>query len=355
MSGISGINSIYSMLSLGATAGAAARTVTRINKITTSDGVSQNAVDTAALERAKRLASAQNTTATRQLNSTISGYKDDLADVTAAASQLNANNAAGVFNYYDYGSTDENVAAVSAGKSLTEDKSFSLTVNTLADAKTGAKASYSITNADGSTTDYTADTNQISLPDGSGTAELRAVGTTDVYSGIDADKIVGAMQDLVSAYNKVNTNALKSSVASMASFTQAAGTKAMAAAGLSYDTNGKLQLDRGQLVKSLSSDFDGMKQTIGGTNGLASLLSQSATDTINDTIDRVSSNAYYQTESAYNRQQAQRSQDLASSLTSQTAASSTRDLFRSMYDFSKAGPYNLSNFYAVGQLFNQDV
>lgn len=406
MSGISGINnlsnlnSLYSMLSYGSSASAIGRRVSGIYKIGNSISRLEEEESAKAASAAKAADAAEKTSSASsadsasdvsrtarltaqqragQLNSAVSTYRTDLADVTEKAAALSSDNAQGAFNFYEYGTTDENTVSLQTKNSLGEDRSFHIDVTALADPKTGAQAQYSITE-NGVRTDYTSASNQVDLGNGN-SMTLKAAGSADVYTGVDADKITSAMGSLVDAYNKVRSDVPESDGAGSlygalsGSSRNGVTTDSMKAVGLSYDTNGKLSLDRDRFQSALADDFDSVKDAVGGTYGIAAQLQRSASDRVTDAISDSMSSAFSGSGSAFggltgslgsvgsgsssgsygsgSTGSAGSLGEAVSSAASSDDYSSVRNLFSSMYQFSAAGPYNLSNYYTVGSLFNE--
>lgn len=199
-------------------------------------------------------------------------------------------------------------------------------------------AVYTVTE-NGSSQTYRSDTNKVSLDYGRIDAELKGTGETNVYTGIDEDEVVSAVEDLVKSYNSVTDLLEKNSgrgagtSAHLASFNRGmADDKTLKALGISYDKDGNMQLDKEALKTSLESDYEGTKSLISGQFGVAERVAARADSALSDSVQRIVSN------------------DLTS------AAKQNQDSYTSNFqyfsNFAKSGPYNLSNFYTVGLLLN---
>ena len=205
-------------------------------------------------------------------------------------------------------------------------------------------AVYSVTE-NGITTEFQSASNRISLDYGRIEAQLKETGETRIYTGIDEDEVVSAVEDLVNGYNSVqsllqgNSDRGTGAAAHAQAFGRGmADEKTLAAIGISYNKDGKLQLDEKELKEALETDFDGTKSIIGGQFGIAEKVAARTDAALSDSVQRIVSN------------------DLKGTAEKGTTASQKQNYDRSMYqyfyNFAKSSPYNLGNYYAVGMLMN---
>lgn len=237
------------------------------------------------------------------------------------------------------------VSLVLTAKDTGEAKGFTVSGNTgaadgLDTALSEARdAVYTVTE-NGYSQTYQSDTNKVSLDYGRIDAELKGTGETNVYTGIDEDKVVSAVEDLVKSYNSVtklldeNSSRGTGAAAHLSSFKRGmADAKTLKALGIAYDKDGDMQLDKEALKDALETDYEGTKSLIGGQFGIAEKASARADRALSDSVQRVVSN------------------DLASAAEEEQDSGSS-SVFQYFSSFSRSGPYNLSNFYTVGLLLN---
>lgn len=205
-------------------------------------------------------------------------------------------------------------------------------------------AVYSVTE-NGITTEFQSASNRISLDYGRIEAQLKGTGESRIYTGIDEDEVVSAVKDLVNGYNSVqsllqgNSDRGTGAAAHAQAFGRGmADEKTLAAIGISYNKDGKLQLDEKELREALETDFDGTKSIIGGQFGIAEKVAARSDAALSDSVQRIVSN------------------DLKGTAEKGTTSSQKQNYDRSMYqyfyNFAKSSPYNLGNYYAVGMLMN---
>ena len=205
-------------------------------------------------------------------------------------------------------------------------------------------AVYSVTE-NGITTEFQSASNRISLDYGRIEVQLKGTGESRIYTGIDEDEVVSAVKDLVNGYNSVqsllqgNSDRGTGAAAHAQAFGRGmADEKTLAAIGISYNKDGKLQLDEKELREALETDFDGTKSIIGGQFGIAEKVAARSDAALSDSVQRIVSN------------------DLKGTAEKGTTSSQKQNYDRSMYqyfyNFAKSSPYNLGNYYAVGMLMN---
>lgn len=142
-------------------------------------------------------------------------------------------------------------------------------------AQEARDAIYSVSK-NGSEREYTSSSNDISLEYGRMTATLKKAGETTISSGVDNNKVVSAMKDLVSNYNKtldfLNSNAgrgtgVVNQIRNMA--TAPTSEKSMELIGVDVNKDGTLKVDESKLLESLSKDPSLTRDIIGGSFGIA--------------------------------------------------------------------------------------
>lgn len=200
-------------------------------------------------------------------------------------------------------------------------------------------AVYTVTEK-GTTTTLRSDSNKISLDYGRIEAELKGTGESRVYTGIDEDDVVSAVEDLVKSYNDVagllkdNAGRGTGAAAHRESFDRGmADAKTLSALGITYNKDGNLQLDKEVLKKALETDLEGTKSLLGGQFGIAEKAASRAGAALSESVQRVVN------------------KDLASVASSSKQNTSAAN-FRYFSNFARSGPYNITNYYTVGLLFN---
>lgn len=200
-------------------------------------------------------------------------------------------------------------------------------------------AVYTVTEK-GSTTTLRSDSNKISLDYGRIEAELKGTGEARVYTGIDEDEVVSAVEDLVKNYNQVtsfledNADRGTGAASHLASFQRGmANDKTLEAVGITYNKDGELTVDKDKLKKALETDLEGTKSLLGGQFGIAQKAATRADSALSEPVQRIVNN------------------DLASAVSTKSQDFSS-DNFKYFSNFAKSGPYNITNYYTVGLLFN---
>lgn len=268
-----------------------------------------------------------------------------------AAKAVNANSKTGVKASVE--SENGKVSLVLTGKNTGEANSFSVYGKTGAAAgleyidRAASDASYTVTQ-NGYSQSYTSDTNKVSIAYGRVDVELKKEGSTNIYSGVDTDRITDAVQDLVDSYNSVtnlleaNSGRGRGTATHLASFQRGmAHEKTLAALGITTNKAGDLVLDKEKLTEALEKDYDFVVDTLGGQFGLAENAAQKADRALSDSVQRIVSNDLGGKSSS--------SSDSGSSAGSTANAGNAYTQFA---NFVSGGAYNLANYYAVGMLLN---
>ena len=200
-------------------------------------------------------------------------------------------------------------------------------------------AVYTVTE-NGTTRTERSDTNKASLDYGRIEAEFKGTGEARVYTGIDEDTVVSAVEDLVKSYNEVsgflkdNADRGTGAASHLASFGRGmADAKTLKAVGITYNKEGKLELDKDTLKNALETDLEGTKSLLGGQFGIAEKAARRAESALSDPVQRIVDS------------------DLATAASKSRQDTSSAN-FRYLSNFARSGPYNITNFYTVGLLFN---
>ena len=259
-----------------------------------------------------------------------------------AAKAINAQSSLGV--KASVSNAEGKVSLVLTSKSTGEANGFSVTGNVgaaagLENASVQAQdAEYTVTE-NGYSQTYHSSSNTISLDYGRIDAVLKGTGDTRVYTGVDEDEVVSAVEDLVKGYNSVtklleeNAGLGTGAAAHLSSFKRGmADEKTLKALGITYDKDGYLQLDKDALKEALESDFEGTQSLIGGQFGIADRAAARAGSALSDSVQRIVN------------------QDLASAITQNQNDNYAG--YTQFGNFVRSGAYNLSNYYTVGLLFN---
>ncbi|MCI8513215.1 MAG: hypothetical protein HFI93_01075 [Lachnospiraceae bacterium] len=203
-------------------------------------------------------------------------------------------------------------------------------------------AMYSVTQY-GMTETFYSDTNKVSVDYGRIDVELKKEGTTNIYAGVDTDKISSAVQDLVDSYNSVvnmlekNSGRGAGTAAHLSSFQRGMGhEKTLAAVGISKDKEGNLVLDKEKLIEAMEKDYEGTMDILGGQFGLAENAAQKADRALSDPVQRVVSNQLKG----------------GASGSDASAGNEATNQYTYFANFAARGAYNLVNYYSVGMLFN---
>lgn len=157
-------------------------------------------------------------------------------------------------------------------------------------------AVYTVTQ-DGYTQTHQSETNTISLDYGRMEAELKREGSTNIYTTVDTDKITSAVEDLVDKYNTVTKlleeNAYRGIGAAdrLSSFKRGmADEKTLKALGITFNTDGEMELDKDKLATALQDDYDYTKSLIAGQFGIAEKADYRAQSALSDPVQRIVSN-----------------------------------------------------------------
>lgn len=261
-----------------------------------------------------------------------------------AAKAINEQSDAGVRAQvvYDGGKASLSVTSKETGES----NGFTISGNTgaasgIENAAVDAQdAQYSVTQ-NGVTQSYRSESNKITLDYGRIDATLKGVGESDIYSGVDVDAIVSAVEDLVKDYNSVtslladNADRGAGAAAHYNSFDRGmADDKTLAQLGITHDKEGNLVLDKEKLKSELENNYERTSELIGGQFGLAERAESKAEAALSSSVQRIVSN------------------DLADIMEQTQGYDGYFGGFRYMNNFTRGGAYNLGNYYTVGMMLN---
>lgn len=176
------------------------------------------------------------------------------------------------------------------------------------------------------------------------------------------EDIVSAVSDFADKYNstisflKSNSNRGSGVARQQASLERALPTEgALKTLGMKVNTSGSLEVDKDALNKALTDGrYNSVKETMGGTYGIAQRMGSRASNILDSSIDSVT---------GYSKSSSASSADSTSSKNTGNSKTSVNDLlssnddsmsayFTSFASFARSGAYNLSNYYAVGMLLN---
>lgn len=178
------------------------------------------------------------------------------------------------------------------------------------------------------------------------------------------EDIVSAVSDFADKYNstisflKSNSNRGAGVARQQASLERALPTEgALKTLGMKVDTTGKLEVDKDALNTALTDGrYNSVKDTMGGTYGIAQRMGSRATNILDSSIDTVAgsskTSSASSTSSTSASSNASKSNNSVSDLLSYSNDDSMSAYFTSFASFAKSGAYNLSNYYAVGMLLN---
>lgn len=178
--------------------------------------------------------------------------------------------------------------------------------------------------------------------------------TGDNAAAVDKamDNIVAAFKDLANKYNSTMSllsnnvgrgTGIASQMDSMKRMMP--NEKTLAALGMSYDTNGKVQVDEDALREALEKDPEEVKNLVGGQFGIAERVGSKATAILDSSVDKVIGGTVSSESSDSTKKT-----DSGSTTNSFTKSSSMSDSFMQFANFAKSGAFNLSNYYAVSML-----
>ena len=178
------------------------------------------------------------------------------------------------------------------------------------------------------------------------------------------EDIVSAVSDFADKYNNTisflqsNSNRGAGVARQQASLERALPTEgALKTLGMKVDTTGKLEVDKDALNKALTDGrYNSVKETMGGTYGIAQRMGSRATNILDSSIDTVAGSSKTSSASSTGSTSASsnagKSNNSVSDLLSYSNDDSMSAYFTSFASFAKSGAYNLSNYYAVGMLLN---
>lgn len=126
--------------------------------------------------------------------------------------------------------------------------------------------------------DYTSESNEITLEDGSISATLKSAGTAKIQKGErNNQNIIDSVKEFAKDYNDVlsflDNNSDKSREIDNLSYSYKMtrfSSNTLSKIGIEVDNKGRLNVDDKKLNSALEEDFNNVKNLLGGTSGLAS-------------------------------------------------------------------------------------
>ncbi len=203
-------------------------------------------------------------------------------------------------------------------------------------SKEAQDAVYTVSKNGRQAQEYAASENKVSMDFGRMSATLKKTGETTLKVGVDDDKVVSAVKDVVKEYNSAVTmlqdnfdrgygverqlgNMLRMGVADAS----------LKKVGITQDAEGQLHLDESKLKKSLDENPALTKELLGGSFSLAQSVFEDGRQGLNQSGASLIQN------------------DL-----NQAMENNFSDPFSLMGMYSRSGAYTMTNFYAIGNFVN---
>ena len=238
------------------------------------------------------------------------------------------------------------------GKETGEGKTFTVSGEQLGAAagvenvKTeSANAKYSVT-ADGKTTEYETDKNNVSIGYYGVSVELKKAGEATLKAGVDSGSVASALGNLVDAYNSslkfLNDNYDKGSGVSRQLRNMISGIgseQSLKQLGITVNKDATLSFSKSTFETNMQKNPSLTKELISGMGGVADRMFNKATSAMN-----VSSSSLVNGSS-------QKSFSGTSSSSSSLESMATNP-YSVLGMYSRGGAYNMSNYYAVGMMMN---
>ena len=203
-------------------------------------------------------------------------------------------------------------------------------------SKEAQDAEYTVSKNGRAEQTYTASENTVSMDYGRMSATLKKEGKTTLEVGVDQEKVISAVKDVVESYNSAVTmlqdnfdrgygverqlgNMLRMGVAE----------ESLEKIGITQDGEGQLHLDEAVLTKSLNKNPALTKELLGGSFSLAQSVFEDGRQGLNQSGASLIQN------------------DL-----NQAMENNFSDPFSLMGMYSRSGAYTMTNFYAIGNFVN---
>lgn len=208
-----------------------------------------------------------------------------------------------------------------------------------------ANAKYSVT-ADGRTTEYESDKNNVSIGYYGVDVELKKAGEATLKAGVNSGNVASALGDLVDAYNStlkfLNDNYDRGSGVSRQLRNMISGIgseQSLKQLGITVNKDATLSFSKSTFEKNMQKDPSLTKSLVSGMGGIADRMFNKASSAMN-----VSSR------SLINGSGSESFSGSSSGGSSSLNAATNPYSVLGMY--SKSGAYNMSNYYAVGMMMN---
>ena len=209
-----------------------------------------------------------------------------------------------------------------------------------------ANAKYSVT-ADGRTTEYETETNNVSIGYYGVSVELKKAGEATLKAGVDSGSVASALGDLVDAYNSslkfLNDNYDRGSGVGRQLRNMISGIgseQSLKQLGITVNKDATLSFSKSTFEKNMQKNPSLSKELISGMGGIADRLFNKASSAMNVSSSSLVNGGGSGSFSG------------SSSGSSSSMNSMATNPYSVMGMFSKGGAYNMSNYYAVGMMMN---
>lgn len=203
-------------------------------------------------------------------------------------------------------------------------------------SKEAQDAEYTVSKNGRQALEYTASTNEITMDFGRMSATLKKEGKTTLEVGLDDEKVVSAVKDVIKEYNSAVTMLQDNFERGYGVERQLGNMLRMGVAdaslkkvGITQDAEGQLHLDEDKLAESMKKNPDLTKELLGGSFSLAQSVFEDGRQGLN-----------------------QSGASLIQSDLNQMMEANFSDPFNLMGMYSRSGAYTMTNFYAIGNFVN---
>lgn len=197
-------------------------------------------------------------------------------------------------------------------------------------------AKYTVSKNGRQAQEYTAEENTVSMDFGRMSATLKKEGKTTLEVGVDNDKVISAVKDVVESYNSAITMlqdnfdrgyGVERQLGNM--LRMGVSERSLEKVGIKQDAEGQLHLDEAKLTESLKKNPGLTKELLGGSFSLAQSVFEDGRQGLNQSGASLIQN------------------DL-----DQAMENNLSDPFNLMGLYSRSGAYTMTNFYAIGNFVN---
>lgn len=203
-------------------------------------------------------------------------------------------------------------------------------------SKTAQNAIYTVKQNNGVEKQLTSESNNVSVGNGKIDVSLKQTGSADIAMGVDNNKVVSAVEDLVKKYNS-SLKVLNDNVERGTGVERQLGNMLHGPAseeklnmvGISTKKDGTLELDKAKLTESLQKDQKMATDIIGGSFGIAQGMFSDARSGLTTPSNSLINNDMQKTQENVRN-----------------------DPFQFTAMFSRRGSFNMMNYNTVGMMFN---